>query len=177
MAQRLTSTVLLGVMLIACGGATRGVRMPDRRPSPQQMAELWVDPGTRPRDLFWGVGGEKLAPRGDVRYTLEGKDDLGFSVSYDVKSPDGVEWSAKIGAEAQTEVVLSRVLWGLGYHQPPVYYLPSWDLAAENGRSKRKAKRVFVQSSTASSGSTSTGPGRTTRSSGRGSSTASSSCC
>jgi hypothetical protein len=44
-----------------------------------------------------------------------------------------VEWSAKIGPEAQTEVVLSRILWGLGYHQPPVYYLPSWRLDTGNG--------------------------------------------
>ena len=43
-------------------------------------------------------------------------------------APDGLEWSAKIGPEAQTEVVLSRILWGLGYHQPPIYYLPSWRL-------------------------------------------------
>ena len=39
-----------------------------------------------------------------------------------------MEWSAKIGPEAQTEVVVSRLLWALGYHQPPIYYLPSWRL-------------------------------------------------
>ena len=57
----------------------------------------------------------------------------GFSVSYDVTGPDGLEWSAKIGPEAQTEVVLSRILWGLGYHQPPIYYLPSWRLDSGDG--------------------------------------------
>ena len=45
-----------------------------------------------------------------------------------------MEWSAKIGPEAQTEVLLSRILWGLGYHQPPIYYLPSWTLERDGTR-------------------------------------------
>ena len=92
------------------------------------MAELWRDPGSQPRNLFWGVGGERYAPQPDAVYTLEGRDDAGFSTSFDVEGPDKMEWSAKIGPEAQTEVVVSRILWGLGYHQPPIYYLPKWKL-------------------------------------------------
>jgi hypothetical protein len=110
----------------ACGGRT--VVVAPRTVSAAQMAQLWVDPGTRPRDLFWGVGGTRYAPPRNARYTLESKDETGFSVSYDVKDPSGLEWSAKIGDEAQTEVAVSRILWGVGYHQPPVYYLPSWQL-------------------------------------------------
>ncbi len=52
------------------------------------------------------------------------------------KDPDGLEWSAKIGPEAQTEVVVSRILWGLGYHQPPIYYLPSWTVDLGNGETE-----------------------------------------
>jgi len=96
--------------------------------TPAQMAELHVDPGVAPRDLFWGVGGQRYAPPPTAAYALVAKDATGFSVSYDVTSPDGTEWSAKIGPEAQTEVVVSRILWGLGYRQPPIYYLPSWTL-------------------------------------------------
>jgi hypothetical protein len=97
------------------------------------MSQLRVDPGDRPRDLFWGVGGKQYAPPPDAMYTFKAKDETGFSVSYDVIGPDGLEWSAKIGPEAQTEVVLSRILWGLGYHQPPTYYLPSWHLDTGSG--------------------------------------------
>jgi hypothetical protein len=100
------------------------------------LAELWVDPGPRPRDLFWGVGGEQYAPPKDAVYKLKGKDETGFSTSFDVEGPDGIEWSAKIGPEAQTETVVSRLLWGLGYHQPPLYYLPSWTIDGD-GTSKR----------------------------------------
>jgi hypothetical protein len=106
------------------------------------MAELWIDPGPEPRDLFWGVGGERYAPPRDVVYKLKAKDDTGFSVSYDVVSPDGTEWSAKIGPEAQTEVVVSRLLWALGYHQPPIYYLPSWkvDVGEKEPRIESEAR-------------------------------------
>jgi len=112
---------------LACGGRT--VVVTPRGPVPPAVsAQLRVDPGDQVRDLFWGIGGQRYAPAPDATYALEGKDEAGFSVSYDVTDPDGLEWSAKIGPEAQTEVVVSRILWGLGYHQPPIYYLPSWKL-------------------------------------------------
>jgi hypothetical protein len=53
----------------------------------------------------------------------------GFSPGYTVGGPDGVEWSAKQGPEAQAEVTASRLVWALGFHQPPVYFLEKWTLA------------------------------------------------
>lgn len=82
-------------------------------------------------------------PSKDAQYTFIAKDELGFSVSYDVIGPDGIEWSAKIGPEAQTEVVVSRLLWGLGYHQPPLHYLPSWNLVQENGEVRKESEARF----------------------------------
>lgn len=96
------------------------------------MAQLRVVPGG-PRDLFYGIGGRQYVPPRDAVYKFKAKDETGFSVSYDVIGPDGMEWSAKIGPEAQTEVVVSRLLWGLGYHQPPIYYMPSWKLDTGSG--------------------------------------------
>lgn len=144
--RHLTSTVIVWALCagwIGCGGATRSPRVPDAPPSREQMAQFWIDPASRPRDTFWGVGGEKLAPPPDAHYKLTAKDELGFSVSYDVAGPDDVEWSAKIGPEAQTETLLSRLLWGLGYHQPPLYYLPSWNLIEENGEVKKISEARF----------------------------------
>ncbi len=142
MVLRVTSAVALALVMAACGGHT--VVVTPREPvSPAQMAELWMDPGPEPRELFWGVGGEKYAPPANVLYKVKAKDDAGFSVSFDVTSPDGTEWSAKIGPEAQTEVVMSRILWGLGYHQPPIYYLPSWKAEAPNGEMRRESEARF----------------------------------
>ena len=126
---RVTSAIAaLALVTVACGGRTVVATPPASPLAPEKMAELWKDPGPEPRDLFWGIGGKKYAPPPDAVYKFKAKDEAGFSVSYDVVSPDGMEWSAKIGPEAQTEVVVSRLLWALGYHQPPIYYLPSWKL-------------------------------------------------
>jgi hypothetical protein len=141
-AVRVPISAVVVAALIACAGRTDVVRVP-APPTPEQMAELWVDPGTRPRDLFYGVGGRQLVPARDAKYKFKAKDDLGFSVSYDVIGPDGIEWSAKIGPEAQTEVVVSRVLWGLGYHQPPLHYLPSWTLVQDNGDIRTESEARF----------------------------------
>lgn len=94
-------------------------------PAPSQLAELWVNPGT-PRDLFWGVGGKRLAPDPAATYTVLEVKTTGFSRGYDVAGPDKREWSVKFPPEAPTEVVASRIHWGIGYHQPPVYYVSKW---------------------------------------------------
>ena len=126
-----SSVLILALVAVACGGRT--VVVTPRPLTAAIRAQLRVDPGAPPRDLFWGVGGRRYAPPVNAPFTFVGKDDAGFSVSYDVKSADGLEWSAKIGPEAQTEVLLSRVLWALGYHQPPIYYVPSWKLDTGEG--------------------------------------------
>lgn len=132
MTHRTAATVVAVTLLtVACGGRTVLVT-PRATPTQAVLAQLRLDPGNETRDLFWGVGGRQYAPPPDATYMLKAKDETGFSVSYDVIGPDGVEWSAKIGPEAQTEVVVSRILWGLGYHQPPIYYLPSWRLDGGN---------------------------------------------
>jgi hypothetical protein len=139
----LTSTVAsIALPLMACG-AVRAIDVPATPPTSQQLSELWIDPGSRPRDLFLGIGGERYAPPREATFKMKNRDEGGFSVSYDVIGPDGLEWSAKVGPEAQTEVVVSRILWGLGYHQPPIYYLPSWNVEIAKGQTKRESEARF----------------------------------
>ena len=128
MLARSTSAVaVLALAAFACGGAIE-IKPPEHPPSPDAIKQLWVDPGREARDLFWGIGGQKYAPDPEATYSFKERDATGFSAKYEVEGPHDVEWSAKIGPEAQTEVVMSRILWGLGYHQQPIYYLPSWTL-------------------------------------------------
>ncbi len=94
-------------------------------PTAAQMAELWVQPDA-PRDLFWGVGGKRLAPDPSVRYRVIDMKRSGYSRGYDVRGPDDREWSAKFPPEAGTEIAASRIHWGIGYHQPPIYLLSKW---------------------------------------------------
>lgn len=94
-------------------------------PTKAELAELWSEP-QRGRDLFHGVGGAALRPDPDARYAVIEIKRSGFSRGYTVVDPAKREWSAKFPPEAPTEVVASRLHWGVGYHQPPIYYLASW---------------------------------------------------
>jgi hypothetical protein len=115
------------VELAACGGATLKSTLPGS-PTPAQLAELWVQPSPT-RDLFHGVGGQKLAPDPSARYTVIEIKRAGFSRGYTLRDQKDREWSAKFPPEAQTEVTASRILWGIGYHQPPIYYVAEWNAA------------------------------------------------
>jgi hypothetical protein len=115
--------VAASVLIVGCHPPVEST-LPDP-PTRAQVAQLWVEPATN-RDLFWGVGGKTLAPDPAVTYTVIEIKQTGFSRGYTVKSPDGREWSAKFPPEAPTEIVASRIHWGVGYHQPPIYYLQKW---------------------------------------------------
>jgi hypothetical protein len=118
--------LMLSVVIVAGACASAGPTIATPPPTPEQIAELWRQPEPD-RDLFWGVGGQRLAPDPAVTYKVIEKKRTGFSMGMTVASPDGREWSAKLPPEAPTEVVASRLLWGVGYHQPPIYYVGQWN--------------------------------------------------
>lgn len=114
---------LLAVASPACALNARSTL--DRAPTRVELAELWMEPADlEQRDLFYGPGGRELAP-GERHFEFVALDTKGNSQGYDVRDSDGLEWSVKVGIEAQPEVVVSRLLWAIGYHQPPTYYVPS----------------------------------------------------
>ncbi len=111
-----------------------------RAPSAAELAELWIEPEPG-RDLFYGVGGPQLAPKPLLTYTVIEAKKRGFSSGYTVKDPEGKEWSAKLYPEARTEVVASRILWAVGYHQPPAYVLEQWSAAGARGPNPQPVAR------------------------------------
>jgi hypothetical protein len=95
----------------------------------RQLAELWIPPSDLPsRDLFNGPGDPSLAPQDGATFRFKTLDVLGYSGGYDVVDADGREWSVKQGPEVQSEIVASRLLWAVGYHQPPMYLVRHWRL-------------------------------------------------
>jgi len=96
------------------------------QPSRTELSQLWIDPGPNPRSLLDGVGGSHPKPVSDARYEVLERDTRGFSITYRVRDSHGAEWNVKIGPEAQTEVVASRILWAIGYHQLPSYFVERW---------------------------------------------------
>ena len=97
--------------------------------------ELWVEPtDLATRDLFNGPWGAAHAPDPHAQYTFIAPKKGGINPGMTVRDPRGREWKVKQppntgrNAEGPVEVVLSRVLSAVGYHQPPVYFLPAFQL-------------------------------------------------
>ena len=132
--------IVLSFLATACavGGSIR----PTATPSQIDIATLWTDPESdaAPRELFYGAGGEARAPAEGSMFTLLHEDGGGYSTGYDVRGPDGMEWSVKLGPESQTEVVASRLLWALGYYQPATYYLSNWTMEGREVREQQPAR-------------------------------------
>ena len=129
MARFGAATVLLAVGLSAA--CAPNLRYPAKTATPPPIRELWQDPGDLPkRDLLYGVGGRQGAPNPRGRYEYRSEDTRGASPGYNVRDDNGVSWDIKLGEEAQPEVVTSRLLWAIGYHQPATYYVPhGWTVA------------------------------------------------
>ncbi len=124
--MRRNVVLLAGAVCIAtaCHAAIRStITSP---PTPELTAELWHAPEPH-RDLFWGVGGARLAPDPNVTSQVLEIKHGGFSRGLTVEGPGKRKWSAKFPPEASTEVVASRILWGVGFHQPPIYYVGRWN--------------------------------------------------
>jgi len=122
--------LIAGVAVAAVVAAVlTGAGGPPKVAGPASVDELWQDPGDiAARDLRWGPGGKTLAPSADVDYLFRAIDAVGYSAGYDVVDPQGREWDVKTGDEAQPEVVASRLLWAVGFHQPVVHFVPEWKL-------------------------------------------------
>ena len=104
------------------------------------LAALWQRPADlAQRDLYLGPWGESHAPDPRAEYTFVRPKRGGVNPGMVVRDPEGREWHVKQappgdrGDEGPSEVVLSRVLSAVGYHQPPVYFLPSFTLRDESG--------------------------------------------
>ena len=127
------SAVFLLPLILSTGCVVSGKIQPIVDPAtPVDVSRLWEDPATSgERNLLYGPGGAELAPDPSTPFTFLQADNAGYSPGYDVKGPNGMEWSVKLGPEAQTEVAVSRILWALGYHQPPTYYVTRWTMTGQ----------------------------------------------
>jgi hypothetical protein len=122
--------VAAGILVAATAAAVLTASQPAApKPGRATIAELWRDPGNiAAKDLRWGRGGQALAPSAEIEYQFKGTDTTGYSPGYDVVDPKGRKWDVKTGDEGQPEVMASRLLWAVGYHQPIVYFVPEWKM-------------------------------------------------
>ena len=113
--------------LEGCSGG-RTVRTTPDASGTTDVSQLWQEPADlESRDLLVGAAASVARPD-PPSFTFIKADRTGYSPGYDLRDRNGVEWSVKLGSEAQTEVVASRILWAIGYHQVPTHYLTTWTM-------------------------------------------------
>src|ERR1051325_7518506 len=121
---------------LSCAAAVKAVESPS---SPTPLTAWWEEPrDLANRDLFHGPWGEQYAPDPRAEYTFVRPQSGGFNPGVIVRDPQGREWHVKQpsgnhGDEGPSELVVSRVLSALGYHQPPIYYLPTFTMRDGSG--------------------------------------------
>ena len=127
----------LAMTVASCAGAKRPSLQPSAAPP---GATLWEEPSdVTAQDLFYGPWGRELAPDPQDTYTFVERKHTGINLGMTVRDSQGREWSVKqpypggVDAEGPVEVVVSRLLSAIGYHQPPVYYLPAFTLKDDWG--------------------------------------------
>jgi hypothetical protein len=114
----------------------------------EPMTALWESPADlRSRDLFNGPWGLENAPDPNAVYTFIRPKRGGANPGVVVRDPRGRTWRVKQarhrdhGDEPPVEVTISRILSAVGYHQPPVYYLPSFRMTKGSGTRVEPAGR------------------------------------
>lgn len=129
----------VGVALVSVMIAASGRDVATFDPTPN-MREFWNEPADlATHDFFFGSWGAEHAPDPRDIYTYVAPKTHGVNPGMTVRDSAGREWKVKQppntgrNAEGPIEVVLSRVLSGVGYHQPPIYFLPA--LRMTNGKS------------------------------------------
>jgi hypothetical protein len=116
--------VASAVCVVSCAPAM------SRIPAPTDIPiAFWSEPTSAP-DLVYGVGGPELAPDPNMVYTLVKRDTRGYSTTLDLRDA------------ARTEVVSSRIVWALGYMQPPSYYVPRLAVSLPDGTRDEGAARL-----------------------------------
>lgn len=121
-------------------------------PPGRAAASLWEDPvDLATRDLYAGPWGMSHAPDPDGRFTFVEAKHRGINPGMTVRDERKREWSVKQAlpdgqtAEGPVEVTLSRLLWAVGFHQPPVYYLPAFTLEDDWGTRRAPGGRFRLK--------------------------------
>jgi hypothetical protein len=119
------STVAIAALALSCA-VVAAAQNPAKSSSAAAPA-IWHDPGDiKSKDLLNGPGGEKDHPQLPLKFLKE--DRGGQNSKFDVEDANGTKWKAKLGIEAQPEVVATRLLWAIGYFTNENYFVPNLEV-------------------------------------------------
>ncbi|MEW6734747.1 MAG: hypothetical protein AB1489_25705 [Acidobacteriota bacterium] len=123
----LRSLLILAIMMALvvpsytlAGKTAKAKRLPA---IPADKAIIWQPPADiSTLDLYYGEGGKEHEPKGKMKFIKE--DRTGSQTKFIVQDQEGVRWKIKVGPEAQSETVATRLLWAVGYFTDLTYYKP-----------------------------------------------------
>ena len=133
-------TSLCIVLLVTLSPVSLAKEPKDKKKSGRSQPVLWRDPGNiRLRNLRYGPGSASLAPVPPFKFLKEDKS--GASPKFEIRDARNVKWVVKLGEEAQSETVATRLVWAPGYFAEEAYYFPSLPEHVELPQSPPKAPR------------------------------------
>lgn len=104
-------------------------------------AILWKNPADiKSRNLYYGSGGKDDQPREPLSFLKE--DTGGTNPKFDVRDRNGIKWKIKVGIEARSETVATRLMWAVGFVTNENYFLPEAKVEDMPCRLKRGQKLV-----------------------------------
>jgi hypothetical protein len=103
----------------------------EKKPVPstahESAAVIWKDPGNiGAKDLFTGPPGDEYRPKFPMKFLKEDKH--GHNSKLDLEDAQHKKWKAKLGIEAQPEIVATRLLWAVGYFTNENYFVPDLEV-------------------------------------------------
>jgi hypothetical protein len=144
--KRLYSILLLSVLSVALASYAPAQKKKGKKSGPKGTPVMWKEPvDISSRDLFLGPGGEAMKP--DLsRVVFVEKKTGGYSTKYRVRDGSDNEWVVKVGNEAQSDTVASRLLWAIGYPAEISYLAPRVTIenkgTLENARFEARPKEI-----------------------------------
>jgi hypothetical protein len=114
----------IGIALSAVVALAAAVTAQSSASSPSKAnAVLWVEPVDLPnRDLRAGLRTPEHAPAPPFTFLKE--DSSGTQPKFKIRDAGGIEWTVKLGPEAQSETAATRIVWAAGYFTDENYYMP-----------------------------------------------------
>jgi hypothetical protein len=144
--KRSYGLLLILVLSLVLPLSTVAQKKGGKKAKPKGTPVLWQEPADiTSRNLFLGPGGESNKP--DLsKVTFVEKKTGGYSTKYRVLDGSGNEWVVKVGKEAQSDTVASRLVWAIGYPAEISYLVPRVTIEKlgelENARFEARPKDI-----------------------------------
>jgi hypothetical protein len=126
--SRLCHALCVGLLVLPCDCVSSPTLAARASASPTSASLVEPVNDIAGRDLLHGPGGAALAPALGARFRFRALDETGVSPGVVVEDGAGLVWDVKLGREVKPEIAASRLVWGAGFHQPPLYYVGAWHL-------------------------------------------------